>query len=329
MTDGQNNSLNMANVTVALLNKNATIFTTNAKMNALLAAIVSTIGSINQTAGTQATDTTGATTTKQNLHQIAIDKAEHVTAGLEAYAADINDTTLAAQVHFTHSDFSRGTLNEIVTRMNFVYNTAHALPAATMTLYNVSATDISDLNTAITNYNNAAPTKKVMQATTTAATDALPPLFTTLSSQLVKMDKWVKTYKTAQPAFFAAYTNARKIVDLGKTTQAEELVLMPHHFEAIFGKKFLEGDTFTVRNHSPKEIILALTDTPNVMATTNLLNVPPMTELQAEVSKNFGGVFGHWLLVHNPDDIDDAKVTIILAHGKSHSSAAPVGNVSA
>ena len=329
MTDGQNNSLNMANVTVALLNKNAAIFTTNAKMNALLAAIVSTIGSINQTAGTQATDTTGATTTKQNTHQTAADKAEHVCAGLEAYAADINDTTLAAQVHFTHTDFTQASTNVILTRMNFVYNTAHALPAATMALYNVSAQDLIDLNTAITNYTSAAPTKKVMQAATTAATDALPPLFTTLSSQFVKIDKWVKSYKAAQPTFFAGYTNARKIVDLGKTTQAEELDLMPHHFQAIFGKKFAEGDTFTIRNHSSVPVHVFLTDTPNVLPIDNQIAVEANMEVQVKIATDFNNVFGHWLTIHNPADIDDAKVTIILAHGKSHSSAAPIGNVSA
>ena len=104
---------------------------------------------------------------------------------------------------------------------------------------------------------------------------------------------------------------------------------MPHHFEAIFGKKFAEGDTFTIRNHSTVPVIVALTNTPNLMPTTNTIIINPNDDIQAEVAKNFGGIFGHWLVVNNPNNLDDAKVTIILAHGKSHSSAAPVGNVSA
>ena len=325
MTDNQNNSLNMANTTTAFMDKNVAIFTTNTKVTTLLAGIKGTVVAINQAATAQGLDNTGATTTKKNLHQIANDKAEHVCTGLMAYADDINDQVLAGQIHFTHSDFILGTTAEIVNRMQLVHDKATGIAIASLIPFNIVATDITDLQTAITNYSNAAPTKKVLQAAATAATAQLVTLFTTLRTQLGKMDNLVKTYKAAQPTFVAGYLNARKIIDLGKTQQAEELHLMPHHFEAIFGKKFQEGDTFTVRNHSTVPIELALTDTPATMPTANKIRVEANAELQASVSKDFGGIFGHWLIVNNPADIDDAHVTIILAHGKSKSSAAPIG----
>ena len=329
MTDNQNNSLNMTNTATGFMDKNVAIFTANTKVTTLLAAIKGTVVSINQTATTQGLDNTGATTNKKNLHQIANDKAEHVCFGLRAYADDINDPILASAIHFTHSDFILGTTAEIVNRMQLVHDKATGIAIASLTPFNVVATDITDLQTAITNYSNAAPTKKVMQAAATAATAQLNTLFTTLRTQWAKMDNLVKTYKAAQPVFVAGYTNARKIIDLGKTMQAEELHLMPHHFEVAFGKKFAEGDTFTIRNHSTVTIEIALTDTPATMPTANKIKVAANTELQATVSKDFGGIFGHWLIVNNPADIDDAHVTIILAHGKSNSSAAPIGNISA
>jgi hypothetical protein len=330
MTDNQNNTLNMANTATAYMDKNVAIFTANTKVTTLLSAIKGTVTAINQTATTQGLDTTGATTNKKNLHQIANDKAEHVCFGLRAYADDINDPILASAIHFTHSDFILGTTAEIVNRMQLVHDKAAAITIATLLPFNIVATDISDLQTAITNYSGAAPTKKVMQAASTAATAQLNSQFTTLRTQWGKMDNLVKTYKTAQPIFVAGYTNARKIVDLGKTMKAEELHLMPHHFEAIFGMKFQEGDTFTIRNHSTVAVRGFITDTPTVLPTTgNQVSVEPNSEVQAKISADFGGVFGHWLIIHNPADLDDAHVTVILAHGKSNSQAAPIGQQSA
>ena len=99
------------------------------------------------------------------------------------------------------------------------------------------------------------------------------------------------------------------------------------HFEAVFGKKFKKGDTLTVRNHSEVEVEGALTDTPNVMPTTGKVQIAAHSELKLAVPTDFGGVFGHWLIIHNESDIEDAKVTIILAHGKSASAAPSPGNV--
>lgn len=331
MTDNQNNNLNMANTTVSYLGvpSNTAIFTANTKVTTLLTNIKGTISNINQTAQQQAADTTGATVSKKQLHDIAANLAEHVTTGMMAYADDINDPVLAAAVHFTHTDFYKGTVNEISNKMQIVHDKAAGVPIASLAPFQIVANDISGLQTAITNYVNAAPQKKVLQSTTSAATDALPPLFATLRTQLKKMDNLIKTYKVAQPNFVAGYLNARKVINLGKTQQAEELHLMPHHFEAIFGKKFLEGDTFTIRNHSTVKIQIALTDNPATMPTANVITVAANNEIQATVSKDFGGVFGHWLIVNNPNDIDDTHITIILAHGKSGSQATPIGNVSA
>ncbi len=52
-------------------------------------------------------------------------------------------------------------------------------------------------------------------------------------------------------------------------------------------------------------------------------------DVQVKIAEDFGNVFGHWLIIWNPNDLDDAHITVILAHGKSGSSAAPIGNVSA
>ena len=330
MTDNQINSLNMANTVTAFLDKNNGIFNTNTKVNTLLTAIKATVLSLNQTAAAQGINTTGATAAKHQLKQVATDKALHVSGGLQAYYEDINDLTLAAEYHFTDSDFTHGAIAENIVKMQFVHDKAASITTATSTPllpFLVTAADISDLQIAITNLINSVPVKKVMQAGTTAATALLPVQFTTMRGQLEKMDTLIGNYKMSQSSFVEGYSNARKINNLGKTLQAKELHLEPHHFEAIFAKKFKKGDTFTVRNHSEDAVSIFLTDTPKILPTSNGIIIQPQAEVKVSVPSDFADQFGHWLTVFNPSDIDDAHVTVILAHGKSKSQAAEIGNV--
>jgi len=324
MTDNQNNYLTMAGVTLAFLNSppNFTIISANPKVTNLLTNITSTVTSINAMAATQAMDTTGATRSKRALQKIAMDIALHICAGLKSYADDIADPILYAKINYTQKDFIRDTQVAII-NMKLVYDTASTIPIASLAPFNIVATDITGLQTAINNFSNAVPIKKVMQASTTTATSKLHDLFKTLRSQFKKLDNIINTFQIAQPVFVESYHNARKIINLGKSMQARELHLMPHQYESIFGRKFKEGDTFTVRNHSSVPIIVALTDTPDAQPTTNTREILANQEFQLSVPSDFGGIFGHWLSIFNPNDLDDTNVTIILAHGKSLSQAPP------
>jgi hypothetical protein len=328
MTNNQTNSLNMASTTTAFLDKNVSIFTTYTKVTTLITAIKASIAVINQTATTQGLITTGATTNKRLLHKVAADKAEHVANGLQAYYEDINDATNAEQFQYNKNNFYKVKTVEIINTMQLIRDRAASiLPApATLLAFNITAADITELQTAITNFTNAAPTKKVLQAATTAATELLNPLFTTLRTQLRKLDNLIKTFKIAQPTFVEGYFNARTIVNLGKSHSSKELELEPYHFEAIFGKKFKEGDTLTIRNHSQVPIQIFLTDTPSILPTYNGITIQAQDEAKVSISKDFNKQFAHWLTVFNPNKVDDADVTIILAHGKSQSKAKPISN---
>lgn len=323
MTDVQNNSLTMANNTVAYLELTdvKAIYSTNAKATAAVANVKTTIADINKALTTQGLDNTGATVSKNEALTNAAKKGEHVCSGLIAYADDKNDHILASQIHFTHHDFTRLAIVTIIDNLQLVHDKAAGVPIADLLPFNVVAADITALQTLIDALKTAAPLKKALQASSTTATSDLPTLFKKLRDQLKKLDNILKTFKQAQPTFVTSYTNARKIIDLGKTIQAEELHLMPHQFEATFAKKYAEGDTFTIRNHSDVPVRAALSDVPTQMPTDIVVEIAPQSELKLAVSTDFGGKFRHWLMVHNPNDLDDAHVTIILAHGKSQSSA--------
>ena len=232
-------------------------------------------------------------------------------------------------VNFTISDFLGCTKLTAVKRMQLIHDTAAAIPIGTLTNYNIIATDITGLQTAINNFSASQPLRTIMKATNKTATTNLNPLFKTQRHQMKLLDLYMGTMKYSHGDFYSTYHYARKIINLGKAQMAEELHLMPKHFEAIFGKRFEAGDTFTVRNHSKYAAEVYLSDVTTVLPTVNGVKIAAETDLKLEIPINFGGVFGHWLLVDNPNALDDVHITVILAHGKSHSSAVVVGNVTA
>lgn len=327
MTDGQNNFVIMTDSVLAVMQQFNTIWSGNAKVAAAVAAVTGTNNLIKTTAGSQAQINAGPTTSKHKLWEVAALKADHVCSGMKAYADDINDVTLSASLHFTYKSLLNCSTNEAITNMQTIHDKAAGIAIALLAPFQVVAADITGLQTAITAFSGAAPMKRVMVSNAAVATGQFPALFTTQRSQLKKLDNLVNTYRIAQPTFVETHFIARKIVDMGKTIQAVELTLLPKHFEGVFGMKISDGDTFTIRDHSKTNMSVFLTDTPDVLPTTKGVTIKGDTDLKLLVPKDFGGVFGHWLVLYNPSNIDDVHVTAIHAHGKSGSSAANVGNV--
>jgi hypothetical protein len=94
----------------------------------------------------------------------------------------------------------------------------------------------------------------------------------------------------------------------------------------LFKEKFLKDDTFTFRNHSAMaKIKVFLSDTSDVPATGGI-EIAAQTQLILTIPKGFKMPFGHSLIVLNEATMDDAHVTIVLAHGKSHAAAMKAGS---
>jgi hypothetical protein len=301
--------------------------TGNAKLAALVAAVTNTHSAILTTAGIQSGINKGPTKTKNNLWIDAATKADHVCSGVKSYADDVNDANLLAAMHYTYNSLIKDSTNQAIIDMQTIHDKAATIAIALLAPFNVIAAEITGLQTAINSFTAAAPMKRAMVANTSVATAQLTPMFTTQRMQLKKLDNIINTFRKSQATFVATHFDARKIINLGKTQQAEEVHLMPKHFEAIFGKKFLEGDTFTVRNHSEVDMEVFLTDVTDALPAKGGIKIPSKTDLKLAISKDFGGIFGHWLIVDNPNTLDDVHVTVILAHGKSHSAAQTPGNV--
>ena len=322
MTDAQFDFLSMVEADLAILQQYNSIVTGNAKLAALVAAVTSTHSAILTTAGIQSSINKGPTKTKNNLWIDAATKADHVCSGVKAYADDVNDANLLAAMHYTYNSLIKNSTNQALIDMQTIHDKAAAIAIALLAPFNVIAAEITGLQTAINSFTAAAPMKRAMVVISSVATAQLTPMFTTQRTQLKKLDNIVNTFRKSQATFVESHFDARKIINLGKTQQAEEVHLMPKHFEAIFGQKFLEGDTFTVRNHSDMaKIRVFLSDSSNIPDATAGIEIEAKTEIQLSIPTGFKMPFGHSLIVLNEATMDDAHVTVVLAHGKSHSKA--------
>ena len=132
------------------------------------------------------------------------------------------------------------------------------------------------------------------------------------------------TLKITKAAFYDAYKKSRGIINLGKTQQSVELDLKPLEYQAIFGKKFKAGYWFTVRNHADFPALLYLTDNPDELQVKNEVMIEGNAELKLKVPWDFNKIFGHWLMVFNPNPMDAVQVTVVRSRKKSKSKAKEV-----
>jgi hypothetical protein len=321
MNDNQFNTLNMAKTAMGVMDENHGIWTGKIKIEARVTNIKGLIIQVETLEGIQSDSGKGATISEHIAWEKAAGISEHVCFGLKAYYDDIDDQTQFGMVNFTMSDFLYGQRNDVLDKMKKVYSHALLVDADTIKDFNVLAADLVDMDNAIKDFDNSIPVRNVIRSGTAAATKELPDVFTALRKQFKSLDLLIGSLKATQGAFFDAYTKARVIIDLGKSQLAEELHLVPTEYKAVFGNKFKIGHWFTVRNHGDFPIIAYLTDTPDTLVVKNEVVIEGQNEVKLEVPIDFKNEFAHWLMVYNERTLDDAHVTIILAHGKSQSKA--------
>jgi len=321
MRDGQFNYLSMRDVVKAYMDKNSGIWSGKLKIVAAVGNIDDTVAKILVVAGIQSTSAKGATKSEKELGQIAALKTEHVDSGLKSYYDDLNDKTNFEIIDFTISDFLYGRKKEVIERMRKVWGKADGLDDDALEDFEVTDLQIDELKTTIDDFETAVPVRDSIVATTSAATDELPGLFTLLRKYFKTLDLLIANLKVSQPTFFDGYRNARGIKDLGKTQQTEEITLVAQQYRAYFGKKLKIGYWLTVRNHSDYPATLYLTDNKDVLAVLNEVIVGAHSDLKLEIPEDFNSVFGHYLMVYNGNKLDDIMLTIILSKGKSQSKA--------
>jgi hypothetical protein len=304
------------------MNANPGAWNTNAKIVASKTSVESLYAAILSDAGIQESEITGTTVNKDNTWVAAEVLALHVCTGLRAYADDTSNTILYNMMHYKKTDLLKCEVQDALTKMNLIYNQAIAVPIATLTPFNITAADLTNFNTALQAFTTAVPQHGVLQAARKTSTENIKSNFKLLRAGGKKLNTLVQTLKLVQANFVQTYDNSCIIVNLGHGQMSEEVHLMPLEHVAMFTQKFLPTDTFTIRNHSEyAKIRVYLADNTN-LPTTGGIEIGARSELKMEVPTAFKTAFGHILIVVNEATMDDAHVTVVLAHGKSQSGAA-------
>lgn len=167
-----------------------------------------------------ATGTTKGVTTDTNaIREAMSDIAFKCAAATFAYATFAKNNTLKAEVNYTRKGLNRFKKEEI----DDICQTIHDATNTNITNvqnYGASATDVTNLQTAITLYRNASQDPRQKRISISDSKSQIKDLIRQIISVEFKglMDKMAGTLKTSNPNFVNKYFLSRKIIDLGKTT---------------------------------------------------------------------------------------------------------------
>ena len=312
MTQSQVNYVTMTGVSFQVVDENNDIWKNNNKIVAKYATIKNTIDLIDIQWSIQGTNPKGNTTTKYDLWQDAANKSEPVCTALKAYYDDIDDEINYAKIDFSNTQFEYGSSTKVLTRMQLVHDTAADIAIADLECFDLEATDITDQQTAIVLFKQSIPKYKLKRTESKAATKELKRLFTLLKKQMKQFDTLIETKRKKAEHFVIQYFMSRRIVQYGHGHLTKKLKLKPLQWKSMFGQKYTIGDTLHFRNRDLFYVMIASTDTPDVLPTENLIKLEGKSEVRLEVPKDFGGAFGHWVVVINPHELDMVRVTAFV-----------------
>jgi len=216
MNDIQENQRSMARATQAVMEANNAVWSGIAGPAAIVARAQDTMMLIDANAVMQIGDSKGVTKAKSDARGLMTDRAVKVAKGGYAYANSIGDAALSGQFDIERSDLT-GARDTVVTDLANTILSAGNANAAALADYNIDATDLTDLGTAISTYDGLVASTRDVRTAKSTATSNLADLFPTLMGILNdQLDPIMETFKDDNADFYKQYREARKIIDLGR-----------------------------------------------------------------------------------------------------------------
>lgn len=214
MTNYQESYEKMSSAKVSYLAANATITATLPNYAGYYTTVQNTIAQILAAKVQQEADKSGDTKTKKLLRTSLISQTIDVGRRVVAYATNVNNNALLALVNYTESDLKRSTDSNLVSICQVIRDNANTNVAALAT-YGVTAAIITNLQTAITNFNATIPKGRVDTTDSGEATQLLVTLFKTLATNWSKIDTLVEMVRISQPNFYSEYVKVSKVIETG------------------------------------------------------------------------------------------------------------------
>lgn len=219
MKGRDNNRLRMIDTTIAFCDGNTTAtggITAFATTLASVKAKRLLINGLNQVARGS---TKGVTLDTKGLRKVMTEIAVKCANATSAYATATSNNTLLALVDYNESKLNAIPMDEVADVCEGIHDAADANIAGASG-YGITATDVTDLQTAIGLYRMAVPNSRGAIISKSQANKQAKAMIKDIIVNWFEklMDKMVNTLKVSNNDFWKAYFQSREVVDLGTNT---------------------------------------------------------------------------------------------------------------
>jgi hypothetical protein len=182
--------------------------------NEFMAALDAAIAQIQSTSEQNHYSTKGVTDNKKQLRDNLTTLTVDNSAKMQAYGRYLHDTVLLAETKFTRSALRKIPALELVDISNGLYNRIQS-NIEKVTSYNLTVDSQTNYRLTIDAFTESIPQPRQSQLKSKENTLLETQAFASADDALSNIDTLVEIVKLTEPTFYAAYKNARKIVEQG------------------------------------------------------------------------------------------------------------------
>jgi hypothetical protein len=221
MKKPQINQIDMLQATLLILNSpdHAAVIAGVPAMQRAKSALEASLNLLGALSRAQGDPLTGITMDKKRLKRSLVNRVLAVGCAAGALTYEAGSHTQAAMFRISESSLMElrdSVIDDTAQNLHDHAATLVANDPAKAAEYNLSATTLADLQSAITAYSATLGTPRAAIATRVAVTQAIAAELTRSMDNLKNvLDRLVVQFETTHPAFTAAYSAARKIVNSG------------------------------------------------------------------------------------------------------------------
>lgn len=216
----QEAKLNSARATELHVDANIGIINRIPAFNTLYEQIKDKIAAIIETAQLKGGALSGIATGKSELRQALSAKTLAVSGVVYSYAADIADQTLKAEMDIKQSRLKRMRDDELAPFSRFVHDRANTHIGA-LAAYNITADDLTELQTAIANYSATVPQPRTAISNRKTINENLRTLFRELGDLFKRFDRQIESLRESHADFVNTYFSTREIIDPASKSNTE------------------------------------------------------------------------------------------------------------
>jgi len=216
------NKLTMLNAVLSFLKLNISAWGNSTVMAELITKLETLIGEIESIRRITNSDLTGITAEKLVQQEILINKAYELSSMLYAMASRSENMVLLGKVDFTEHELQNARGGDLISTCKTIATLVEE-NLTDLVPYELTQADVTVLEEMIGNFSNNLPTHRVSVAERKAANDRLKEVFSAVDILVnEQLDRMMVRYRSSSPDLYAAYINARTIVNYGIRHEKEE-----------------------------------------------------------------------------------------------------------